>query len=156
MLSCLFTPPLWSKRAWHKPQIFKKHAQISSKYFTMKRRWDEICTSPLKKIGGMQVFAAPLHWVEHLPLLRGWAAAVLIVCRQLPANVALNKLFQSVVALSKQILKVPAPRLGFLQKGTDGNAPSHPSDIWRSPLSKQSPFIFDMWLCAHQTTCESC
>lgn len=136
-------PPLWSKRAWHKPQIFNmpKSLPNTSLWRDAEMKYVQVL---LKKIGGKQVFATPLHWIEHLLLLRGCATAVLIIRRRLPANVALNKLFQSVVALSKQVLKVPAPRLGFLQKRTDGKAPSHPLDIWRSPLSEQSPFIFDM------------
>lgn len=64
----------------------------------------------------MQVVAFPLHRLEHLPLLRGQAVVLPIVRCQLPADVALNKLFKAVITLSEQILQVPAPWLGILKR----------------------------------------
>lgn len=71
----------------------------------------------------MQVVAFPLPRLEHLPLLRGQAVVLPIVRCQLPADVALNKLFKAVITLSEQILQVPAPWLGILKR-TDGE--THP------------------------------
>lgn len=67
-----------------------------------------------KKLGMLQAVASLFHPAERLPLLRQRAAVVLGVRRRAPVDVALDKLFQSVVALREQILEVPAPRLGFL------------------------------------------
>lgn len=56
-----------------------------------------------------------LCWVEHLPLLCGRAVVLPVAGCQLPADVALNKLFKAVITLTEQILQVPAPRLGLLK-----------------------------------------
>lgn len=69
-----------------------------------------------KKLGMLQAVTSLFHPAEHLRRLRQRAAAVLGVRRRPPVDVALDKLFQSVVALREQILEVPAPRLGFLRR----------------------------------------
>lgn len=70
-----------------------------------------------KKLGRLQAVASLLHGAQLLPLLlQRAAAAALSVRRRPPVDAAADKLLQSVVALSKQILEVPAPRLGFLRR----------------------------------------
>lgn len=69
-----------------------------------------------KKKLGMQAVALLFRGAQRLRLLRQRAAAAPTVRRRPPVDAATDKLFQSVVALSKQVLEVPAPGLGFLRR----------------------------------------
>lgn len=101
----------------------------------------------------MQVVAFPLQWVEHLPLLHGHTVALTIVCRQLPADVALNKLFKTVITLSEQILQVPAPRHWILKCRCTENAQLCRRHLKTSHIKVISRYLWNMFD-VHQTTCE--
>lgn len=106
----------------HQSMYIKRHSnhpQVSP--LNEMRRWNMYKSFKKKKLG---LVASPLHWVKRLCLLRGPAVTPPVACCQLPADVALNKLFKAVITLGEQILQVPAPWLGML-KHTGRNTPSH-------------------------------